>query len=109
DTEQLAPRLIVNEVFWDRLGRPDLSTHPVVALGGQAVPGGASGIAPGGTIAVVVGVTPSPQWETSPTMIMLADQAQLVKNAAIGRNGADAAAGDPYGGSPPSQYEMWVP
>lgn len=108
DTEQLAPRLIVNEIFWDRLGRPDLSTHPVVALGGQAVPGGASGIAPGGTIAVVVGVTPSPQWETSPTMIMLADQAQLVKDAAIGRSGAGAAA-DPYYGPPPSQYEMWVP
>ncbi|MGC0370230.1 ABC transporter permease [Microbacterium sp. SLBN-111] len=109
DTEQLAPRLIVNEIFWERMGRPDLSTHPVVALGGQAVPGGASGIAPGGTIAVVVGVTPSPQWETSPTMIMLADQAQAVQDAAIGRSGAAAAAGPAYYGPQPSQYEMWVP
>jgi putative ABC transport system permease protein len=109
DTEQLAPRLIVNEVFWDRMGRPDLSTHPVVALGGQAVPGGTSGIAPGGTIAVVIGVTPSPQWDTFPTMIMLADQAQAVQDAVIGRSGTGAAASPASYGLPPSQYEMWVP
>lgn len=109
DTEQLAPRLIVNEIFWDRMGRPDLATHPVVALGGRAVPGGTSGIAPGGTTAVIVGVTPSSQWETAPSMFMLADQAQAVQDAAIGRSGADAAAESPYGGAPQSQYEMWVP
>ncbi len=109
DAEQLAPRLIVNQIFWDRMGRPDLSTHPVVALGGKAVPGAASGIAPGGTTAVVVGVTPSSTWETEPSMFMLAAQAQAVQDAAIGRAGADAAAGDPYGGAPQSQYEMWVP
>lgn len=109
DAEQLAPRLIVNEIFWDRMGRPPLSSHPVVALGGQSVPGAASGIAPGGTRAVVVGVTPSSTWETEPSMFMLAAQAQAVEDAAIGRNGADAAAGSPYGGAPQSQYEMWVP
>ncbi|MBT9605716.1 ABC transporter permease [Microbacterium sp.] len=109
DAEQLAPRLIVNEVFWDRMGRPALSTHPVVALGGQAVPGAASGIAPGGTRAVVVGVTPSSTWETEPSMFMLAAQAQAVQDAAIGRSGAAAAADSPYGGAPQSQYEMWVP
>ena len=109
DAEQLAPRLIVNEVFWDRMGRPDLSTHPVVALGGQAVPGTASGIPAGGTTAVVVGVTPSPTWDTQPSMFMLADQAQAVQDAAIGRSGADAGAASPYGGAPQSQYEMWGP
>ncbi|CAH0210817.1 ABC transporter permease [Microbacterium sp. Bi128] len=109
DAEQLAPRLIVNEVFWDRMGRPALSTHPVVALGGQAVPGAASGIAPGGTRAVVVGVTPSSTWETEPSMFMLAAQAQAVQDAAIGRSGTAAAADSPYGGAPQSQYEMWVP
>ncbi|MFG6279689.1 ABC transporter permease [Microbacterium sp. 5K110] len=109
DAEQLAPRLIVNEVFWDRMGRPALSTHPVVALGGQAVPGAASGIAPGGTRAVVVGVTPSSTWETEPSMFMLAAQAQAVQDAAIGRSGTAAAADSSYGGAPQSQYEMWVP
>jgi putative ABC transport system permease protein len=109
DAEQLAPRLIVNEIFWDRMGRPDLATHPVVALGGQAAPDGASGIPAGGIRAVVVGVTPSTQWDTTASMFMLANQAQAVQDAAIGRSGADAAAGSPYEGAPQSQYEMWVP
>lgn len=109
DAEQLAPRLIVNEVFWDRMGRPALSTHPVVALGGQAVPGAASGIPPGGITAVVVGVTPASTWETEPSMFMLADQARAVEQAAEGRRGSAAAQDSPYGGAPPSQYELWVP
>lgn len=112
DAQQLAPRVIVNEVFWDRMGRPPLSSHPVVALGGQGVPGSASGIPAGGVRAVVVGVTPSPTWDTFPSMFMLADHLQVLQNAAAGERGSSAAvASDPYGGggAPQTQYEMWVP
>lgn len=112
DTRQLAPQLIVNDIFWDRMGRPPLSSHPVVALGGQGVPNSASGIPSGGVRAVVVGVTPSPTWDTTPSMFMLADHLTAMQDAAAGERGASAAiATDPYGGggAPPTQYEMWVP
>lgn len=111
DEQQLAPRLIVNEVFWDRMGRPPLESHPVVALGGDGVPGAASGIPAGGTLAVIIGVTPASTWETEPTMIMLARHAEAMQKAAAGERGSAAAAADPYGGggAPQSQYEMWVP
>ncbi|WP_394685520.1 ABC transporter permease [uncultured Microbacterium sp.] len=110
DAPQLAPRLIVNSVFWDRMGNPPLSSHPVVALGGQGVPNAASGIPAGGTTAVVVGVVPATTWETQPTMFMLADHLSAMQDAATGERGAEAAATDPYGqGAPQTQYEMWVP
>ena len=110
DEQQLAPRLIVNEVFWDRMGRPPMESHPVVALGGEGVPGAASGLPAGGTLAVIVGVTPTSAWETEPTMIMLARHAEAMQKAATGERGSAAAAEDPYGGgAPQSQYEMWVP
>jgi putative ABC transport system permease protein len=111
DAQQLAPRVIVNEVFWDRMGRPPLSSHPVVALGGQGVPNSASGIPSGGVRAVVVGVTPSSTWDTAPSMFMLIDHVTAMQDAAAGERGASAAAPvDPYGGgAPQTQYEMWVP
>ncbi|WP_150958847.1 ABC transporter permease [Microbacterium testaceum] len=110
DAQQLAPQLIVNSVFWDRMGNPPLSSHPVVALAGQGVPNAASGIPAGGTTAVVVGVVRAAAWETQPTMIMLADHLAAMQEAATGERGAGAAATDPYGqGAPQSQYEMWVP
>jgi putative ABC transport system permease protein len=52
----------------------------------------------------VVGVYPSADWETEPSMFMLADQLAAFQ-------AADAGAGapvDPYAGSS-VQYEMWVP
>ncbi|MDF2916828.1 MAG: ABC-type antimicrobial peptide transport system, permease component [Microbacterium sp.] len=107
DVQQLAPRLVVNEVFYDRMGRPDLATHPTVALGGESVPGGASG-GRTGTLAVVVGVTPAATWETEPTMFMLADQWAAVQQTVAQTQGASDPASDPYAGIPP-QYEMWVP
>ncbi len=112
DAQQLAPRVIVNEVFWDRMGRPPLSSHPVVALGGQGVPGSASGIASGGVRAVIVGVTPSPTWDTYPSMFLLIDHLQALQDAAAAERGSSApTVPDPYGGggAPPTQYEMWVP
>jgi len=110
DGEQFAPRLIVNEIFWDRMGRPPLSSHPVVALGGQSVPNASSGIPPGGVVAVVVGVTPSATWETEPSMFMLTSQLQTIQDAASGERGSSSAAEIPGGGGgPQTMYEMWVP
>ncbi|KQQ05381.1 MULTISPECIES: ABC transporter permease [unclassified Rathayibacter] len=89
DERRLAPALVVSEIFWQRLGSPDLRTHPVVTLlGGEH-----------DTTAVIVGVTPVSQWETEPTMMMLADS-----YAAL------AVPVDPaFGGSQTPNYEMWVP
>lgn len=60
DETRLAPAIIVNEVFWERLGSPDLATHPTAEI-----------LAAEPYTAVVIGVTPSPVWDTSPSMIML--------------------------------------
>lgn len=110
DAAQLAPQLIVNEVFWDRMGRPPLESHPLVALGGQGVPNAASGIPAGGVTAVVVGVTPAADYELEPSMFMLAGQLQAMQDAATGERGSSAVAVDPYGGgAPQTQYEMWIP
>ncbi|GAA2235273.1 ABC transporter permease [Herbiconiux moechotypicola] len=92
DAARLAPALVVNEVFWDRIGRPDLATHPTVRLGGDH-----------GATAIVVGVYPAASWETEPSMYLLADQLAAVR-AADPSGGTES---DPYGGG--TQYEMWVP
>ncbi|MWV57572.1 ABC transporter permease [Rathayibacter sp. VKM Ac-2754] len=89
DERRLAPALVVSEIFWQRLGSPDLRTHPVVTLlGGEH-----------DTTAVIVGVTPVSQWETEPTMMMLADAyAEL-----------EVPVDPALGGSQTPNYEMWVP
>jgi putative ABC transport system permease protein len=107
DAEQLAPRLVVNQIFYDRMGRPDLASHPTVALGGESVPGGAAGPG-GGILAVVVGVTPAATWETEPNMFMLAGQLQAVQQTVTQTQGASDPATDPWAGVS-TQYEMWIP
>lgn len=94
DESLLAPPLVVNEVFWDRLGRPDLQTHPVVRLGGED-----------GTTAVVVGVYPSAEWETEPAMYLLAGDYQAMREADPAGSAVDPSG---FGGGQ-TQYEMWVP
>lgn len=95
DAELRAPVLVINSLFWDRLGQPDLATHPTVALGGL-----------NGTTAVIRGVYPVSSWDTEPAMYMLTDQLNRL-------NAESPAAADP--GSNPMgmggemQYEMWVP
>ena len=91
DELRLAPAVVVSEIFWDRLGRPDLAAHPTVTLLG----------AERDTTAVVVGVTPVTQWETEPTMMMLADAYAGVAE--------EPAVEDPFGGGAIPNYEMWVP
>ncbi|PPF15544.1 ABC transporter permease [Rathayibacter rathayi] len=89
DSQRLAPALVVNERFWERLGSPDLRSHPVVSLLG----------ATRATTGVVVGVTPASQGETEPSMMMLADAYPAIEHA------ADAQSGEQSG----ANYEMWVP
>jgi putative ABC transport system permease protein len=86
DETRMAPAVVVNQRFWERIGSPDLRTHPTVVLGGEQ-----------DTTAVVVGVTPSSTFEQFSSMFMLGTQASAVI-------GQDQSA--QYG--PPS-YEMWVP
>ena len=84
DPERLVPLLVVNEAFWDRIGRPDLRTHPVVTMPGL-----------GGVEALVIGVYDGPDWNDYPTVRMLTSQYRpLVPGT------TDAA---------PPEYRMWVP
>jgi putative ABC transport system permease protein len=87
DAERLAPAVLVNQVFWDRLGRPDLATHPTTTLLG-ATP----------TTAVITGVYPVSVWETEPAMYLLMDTVTALTPA-------DQLAA---GGNTPN-YELWVP
>ncbi|POH63082.1 MULTISPECIES: ABC transporter permease [Cryobacterium] len=87
DAERLAPAVLVNQIFWDRLGRPDLATHPTTTLLG-ATP----------TTAVITGVYPVSVWETEPAMYLLMDTITALTPA-------DQLAAS---GSTPN-YELWVP
>jgi putative ABC transport system permease protein len=97
DADRLAPALIVNEVFYDRLGRPDLATHPTTTLLGQQ-----------NTTAVIVGVTPVSQWETTPTMFMLTDALQSLVPVGVASQQPTDQNSYMMGGQPPG-YELWVP
>lgn len=85
DTERLAPAVIVNEYFWRLLGSPPLSSHPTVTLPGQEA-----------TVAVITGVTPSPQWDEYPSMYLLT-------------NGWDRIASAELKAQTFPSYEAWVP
>jgi putative ABC transport system permease protein len=89
DANRLAPAVIVNQAFWDRLGRPQLGSHPTV----QVVTGGAE------ATAVVTGVTPSQgEWDTQPTAFVLTEAFLAMQPATTPE----------MGGYAPS-YEMWLP
>lgn len=86
DVGKLAPSIVVNERFHERIGSPDLRTHPTVMLRGNDEQ----------ATAVVVGVTPSPSWDTEPSMHLLVDDYERFANS------ADQMMNPP-------QYELWVP
>jgi len=88
DEARLAPAVVINSVFWDRLGRPDLRTHPTVSLVGEQ-----------STTVVVTGVYPALSWETDPAMYMLADALTAVTPVVT----------DPNLQFGPPSYELWVP
>lgn len=84
DNERLAPAIVVNQHFYERIGSPDLATHPTVSLLGEQK-----------TTAVVIGVVPASEYEDL-TMYML--------NSAYLR----IAPPSELEYSMP-QFEMWVP
>lgn len=88
DQTRLAPAVLVNSVFYDRLGRPDLRTHPTTTLVGERT-----------TTAVVTGVYPAPTYETEPVMYMLADALTTIS----------PVVGDLNSQFGPPSYEFWVP
>jgi putative ABC transport system permease protein len=96
DAERLAPAVIVNSIYYERLGSPDLATHPTTTLIGQQ-----------STTAVVTGVFPVSQWDTEPAMYMLTDALQAIPTAVSASSVQNV---DMYGfGSQPPTYEVWVP
>ncbi|PXA70861.1 ABC transporter permease [Cryobacterium arcticum] len=87
DVDRLAPAVLVNQIFYDRIGQPDLATHPTTTLLG-ATP----------TTAVITGVYPVSTWDTEPAMYLLMDSLSALVPA-------DQLAA---GGNVPN-YELWVP
>ena len=87
DADRLAPAVIVNEIFYDRIGRPDLATHPTTTL-----------LGPTPATGVITGVYPVSTWETEPAMYLLMDTLTAMTSP------AEIAQGllNP-------NYELWVP
>lgn len=87
DEQRLAPAVVVSEEVWNRLGAPDLRTHPTLELVGGSQ----------NAIAVIVGVTPPQSTDGSYL------QAYLLNDAF-----ASLVPADPNFPSTPN-YEAWVP
>lgn len=85
DDARLAPALVVNTPFWERLGSPAIAAHPTVELRGPDGP----------VTAVVIGVVRTSDYETYPRTFVLA--------GAVERLGL--AGGQEVGYT----YEAWVP
>ncbi len=85
DELRLAPAIVVNVAFWQRLGSPDLRTNPTVTLvGAQDV------------TAIVIGVTPEPPYPEGPRMYIL--------NSAVAGLQTPEQIAQNF-----PQFEMWVP
>ena len=85
DADRLAPLLVVNEAFWQRIGAPDLRTHPTVVIAGETP-----------RTAVVIGVGSLYAGDPSPSAMMLTASYLAV-------------AGDALLAQSPPGYEFWVP
>ncbi|TFD48762.1 ABC transporter permease [Cryobacterium frigoriphilum] len=95
DTARLAPAVLVNSIFYDRIGRPDLATHPTTTLLGDR-----------DTTAVITGVFPAQGWEQEPAMYLLTDSLTALA-APVTAAPTDAMSAVNYFGPP--TYELWVP
>ncbi|PRY69713.1 putative ABC transport system permease protein [Glaciihabitans tibetensis] len=85
DTRRLAPALVINSTVYQRLGSPDLSTHPTLQLNADT-----------DVVGVIVGVTHRAYEEGYESMYILAD--------------AYTAVASPEALSQVSpNYELWVP
>lgn len=85
DELRLAPALVVNQAFYQRLGSPDLRSHPTVTLIGEQ-----------NVIAVIVGVTPYPGYDEGVGLYMLDSAWRSIASPEV------VAQSYP-------QYEFWVP
>jgi putative ABC transport system permease protein len=86
DRDRLAPAIVVNRAFLDRLGDPDIVTHPTVRIPGTP-----------GSVAVVIGEYRTSEYDTEPAMYEMA------------RSAASAGlVADPDTGAVRS-FEVWVP
>ncbi|MBX3094748.1 MAG: ABC transporter permease [Cryobacterium sp.] len=84
DAERLAPVIVVNQHFYERIGSPNLATHPTVSLLGDHE-----------TVAVIIGVVPASEYE---------DLSMFLLNSAYLRI---APPSELEYAMP--QFEMWVP
>ncbi|GAA3743440.1 hypothetical protein GCM10022239_18640 [Leifsonia bigeumensis] len=84
DENRLAPALVVNQKFYERIGSPDLRTHPTVTILGED-----------DAVGVIVGVVPAAEFD---------DLSMYVLNSAYLRMVSPLVAAQ----SQP-QYELWVP
>ncbi len=85
DELRLAPAIVVNDSMYQRLGAPDLRTHPTVTLIGER-----------NVTAVVIGVQPPPPYEEGLSIFIL--------NSAYAGIATPAALSQSF-----PQYEFWVP
>lgn len=84
DERRLAPAIVINEVFYDRLGRPDLRTHPTVTLLDEQ-----------DTLALIVGVVPAAEFDGASMFMLNSAYARTVSPAELEQN--------------LPQFELWVP
>jgi putative ABC transport system permease protein len=86
DELRLAPAIIINDLTWQRIGSPDLRTHPTVTILGEQH-----------LTAVVVGVLPPDPFDQGTRMFMLSSAYQALAPPVA------------PGMEPWVQYEFWVP
>ena len=87
DELRMAPAIIINDATWQRMGSPDLRTHPTVTVLGQQ-----------DVTAVVVGVLPPESFEEGITRMFMLSSAYETLAPPVDPNMM------PY-----VQYEFWVP
>lgn len=85
DAQRLAPAVIVSDTVWQRLGAPDLRTHPTLTLVGERE-----------VTAVITGVLPPSSFDTSLRMYILGSAFTAISSPAA------VAQLNPV-------YEFWVP
>ena len=85
DTDLLAPPIVINRVLWERMGSPDLASHPTLVAGSWS-----------NTTFVVVGVTEASQWSSEEAFVLYPSVERV-------------AADDPAIAWAYTSYSMWVP
>ena len=85
DGTRLAPAVVINDNFYDQLGRPDLRTHPTIELKAESL-----------TTAVIVGVLAPEPNQTGLSLSLLDEPYRQLVGAAAANEGDIS-------------YEIWVP